>query len=215
MKNLLSLILSSGSIDFSGTANINFSAAHEGSGTFRFVKYTSDQIYDTCDSEQLTCDYRNSAYVSFIANSPENTILYNISGNAIDTKTALYTKFASGIYTLSGTYQDIKLGHSESGIGTVFIATSSSYSERDVYVGSGTLFTLSGRSESYSAQTPESTIILQLSGSAVTSVEFEYQLVGIGLFTINGSAITSETGSVYSGWFGSYISFWATYSSKY
>lgn len=104
----------------------------------------------------------------------------------------IYMNMLVGLYTLSGTYQDIKLTHSESGIGTIFITSTSLESDRDVYIGSGTLFGLSGGSESYSAQTPESTIILQISGSATTSIESDYPVVGIGLFTLSGSAITSE-----------------------
>lgn len=179
----------------SGSANVNFSPLYPASGTFRFVKYTSDQIYDTCDSVDATSDYLNSASVSFVANPPEDTILFNISGNAITSETALYTETSVGLYTLFGTYESSKLIRSESGIGTVFITSTSPQSETDVYVGTGTLFTLSGSSEVYSAQTPESTILLQISGSAVTSVEFEYSIAGIGLFSFNGSANTSEIAS--------------------
>ena len=182
----------SGLVNVSGSATVTSASAHLAIGTIRFVKYTSDQNYDTCDSVDITSDNLYSAKVIFVANPPEDTVLFNIDGNAITSKTTLYTKVAVGLYTLSGTYQNIKLTHSESGIGTVFITSTSSQSERDVYTGSGSLFALSGRSESYSAQTPESTVILQISGSAVTSLESDYSSVGIGLFTFNGSSITSK-----------------------
>lgn len=189
-EKLIKNYIGSGSASISGSATIRSTSSHLSVGTIRFAKYTSDQIYDTCDSVDITSDNLYSAKVSFVANPPEDTILFNIDGNAVTFETALYTETSVGLYTLSGTYQSVKLVHSESGIGTVFITPTSSESERDVYIGSGTLFTLSGRSESYSAQTPESTIILQISGSALTSLESEYSSVGIGLFTFTGSAVS-------------------------
>lgn len=187
-EKLIKNYIGSGSASINGSATVRSTASHLSTGTIRFAKYTSDQIYDTCDSVDITSDNLYSAKVSFVANPPEDTVLFDIDGNAVTFETALYTNVAVGLYTLSGTYQNLKLIHSESGIGTVFITSTSSKSERDVYIGSGSLFTLSGRSESYSAQTPESTIILQISGSAVTSVESDYSVVGIGLFTFSGSA---------------------------
>ena len=191
-EKLIKAYVGSGLVNTSGSATVRFTASHLASGTIRFAKYTSDQNYDTCDSVDITSDNLYSAKVSFVANPPEDTVLFDIDGNAITSETSLYTEISVGLYTLSGTYQSLKLAHSESGIGTVFITSTSSQSERDVYIGSGSLFALSGRSESYSAQTPESTVILQISGSALTSLESEYSVVGIGLFAFNGSAITSE-----------------------
>ena len=194
-EKLVKAYSGSGLVNISGSATVRFALSHLASGTIRFAKYTSDQNYDTCDSVDITSDNLYSAKVSFVANPPEDTVLFNIDGNAITSETALYTKVAVGLYTLSGTYQNIKLTHSESGIGTVFITSTSSQSELDVYIGSGSLFAVSGRSESYSAQTPESTVIFQISGSAVTSVESDYSSVGIGLFTFNASSITSKIAS--------------------
>jgi hypothetical protein len=194
-EKLVKAYSGSGLVNVNGSATVTSRPAHLASGTIRFVKYTSDQNYDTCDSVDITSDNLYSANVSFVVNPSENTILFDIDGNAITSETALYTKVAVGLYALSGTYQNIKLTHSESGIGAVFIAAASSQSERDVYIGSGGLFALSGRSESYSAQTPESTVILQISGSAITSLESDYSSVGIGIFTFNGSSITSKIAS--------------------
>lgn len=191
-EKLIKAYVGFGSATINGSATVRSTSSHLATGTIRFAKYTSDQNYDTCDSVDITSDNLYSAKVSFVANPPEDTVLFDINGNAVTSETALYTEISVGLYTLSGTYQNIKLTHSESGIGTIFITSTSSESERDVYVGSGTLFALSGRSESYSAQTPESTIILQISGSAVTSVESDYSTVGIGLFTFGGSGITLE-----------------------
>jgi hypothetical protein len=182
----------SGSIVATGSATTRVIPNYPARGSFRFVRHTVDNVYDTCDSQELTCDNQDSANVRFVANPVENTILFNINGIASTREIATYAYSGIGTHVISGSYQNIKIIHSESGIGSIFITQISSQSEGEVYIGSGSLFTLSGRSESYSAQTPESTIILQISGSATTSVEFEYSTVGIGLLTLNGTATTLE-----------------------
>jgi hypothetical protein len=192
-EKLVKSYVGSGSIEISSSAVVTSSPAYPASGIVRFENtHHVDNLYDTCDSVDITSDEQNSAYVSFTANPQETTVLFDIDGNAITSETALYTEFVVGLYTVSGTYQSVKLTHSESGIGTVFITETSSESERDVYIGSGNLFGLSGATEYYSAQTPESTILLQISGSATTSIESDYPVVGIGLFTFSGTGITSK-----------------------
>lgn len=181
-----------GSTNVIGSANVNFVPLYPANGFIRFVNYTSDQTYHTCDSIDFTSDYLNSADVSFVANSPETTALFNVNGSAITIGTALYNQVAVGLYTVFGTYQSIKFSRSESGVGTIFVTETSSESKRDAYVASGTLSALSGGSESYSPQTSGSTIILQISGSAITSIESDYSFVGIGSCILNGSAITSK-----------------------
>jgi hypothetical protein len=185
----------SGTIFISGASVERGTGSHVGSGTFRFVKHTCDQTYDTCDSDDIYSDEIGSARESFTANTPEDTVLFNIDGSATTAETALYTKVATGLFTLSGTFQDIKLTNSESGIGTIFLADASSSSERDVYVGSGSLFAISSSDSLYSANTPENTVILQISGSAITSVESDFFAVGVGLFNFNGSAVTKGISS--------------------
>ena len=185
----------SGTIFISGTATERDLESYSASGTFRFVKHTCDQTYDTCDSDDIYSDEIGSARESFTANTPEDTVLFNIDGSATTAETALYTKVATGLFALSGTFQDIKLTNSESGIGTIFLADASASSERDAYVGSGSLFAISSSDSLYSANTPENTVILQISGSAITSVESDFSAVGVGLFNFNGSAVTSEINS--------------------
>ena len=185
----------SGTIFISGTATERDLESYSASGTFRFVKHTCDQTYDTCDSDDIYSDEIGSARESFTANTPENTILFNISGDAAAAETALYTEITTGLFTLSGVVQDLKLTNSESGIGTIFLADASASSERDTYVGSGSLFAISSSDSLYSANTPENTVILQISGSAITSIESEFSAVGVGLFDFNGSAVTSEINS--------------------
>ena len=192
-EKLIKVYEGSGVIAVSDSAVVTSSPAHTAIGTIRFANtHHVDNLYDTCDSVDITSDSHDSAYVSFTVNPPEDTILFDIDGNAITSETALYTETSVGLYTLSGTYQDLKLTRSESGIGTIFVTDTTSDSEGDVYIGSGTLFGISGATEYYSIQTPESTVILQISGSAVTSIESDYSTVGIGLFAFNGSAIISE-----------------------
>jgi hypothetical protein len=181
-----------GSVTLNGSSSTFYVPNYPARGFFRFVHHNVDNDYDTCDNESITCDDQDSAYVSFTANPVKNTVLFDFDGSAFTSEIATYTGIGSGLYTLSGTYQNIKLTHSEYGIGTIFITQTSSQSEGDVYVGSGNLFTISGGSESYSTQTPESTILFQISGSATTFIESDYPVVGIGLFTLSGNAITSE-----------------------
>jgi hypothetical protein len=182
----------SGSTNLSGNSSTFFIPNYPARGLFRFVQHNVDNDYDTCDSEEITSDGQDSAYVSFTANPEENTILFEFNGSAITAESDLHEYVGFGLYTLFGTYQNIKLTHSESGIGTIFVTSTTLESESNVYSGSGSLFALSGKSESYSAQTPESTIILQIFGSATTSIESDYPVVGIGLFALGGTAITSE-----------------------
>lgn len=184
----------SGSATLSGSSGTLYVPNYPARGFFRFVHHNSDNNYDTCDNESITCDNQDSAYVSFTANPVENTVLFDFDGSAITAEIATYNVVGSGSYTLSGTYQDINLTHSEVGIGTIFITKTSPESEGNVYIGFGTFFVLSGGSEVYSAQTPESTILFQISAAASTFIELNYPIIGIGLFTFSGNAITSEIG---------------------
>ena len=207
----------SGSATFSGACTVDFTPAPDGSGninidgdaiestTADYVgsgevvignKPTVDTVRDTVDSDEITSDEQGSAHVSFVANPPEDTILFNVSGNADTSETALYTEIVTGLFTLSGTFQDLKLTNSESGIGTIFVTDSAAARERDTYIGSGSLFAISSSDSLYSAQTPENTVILQISGSAITSVESDFSAVGVGLFSFNGNAITADITSI-------------------
>ena len=182
----------------SGSASLNGSATttpvrnYSARGSIRFVTHNVDNDYDTCDSEEFTCDNQNSANVSFVANPVETTILFNIDGSASTREIASYEYGGIGTHTISGFVSNIKLTHSEVGLGTIFTISSSLEKEVDTYIGFGTLLTLSGSAEVYSAQTPESTILLTISGSATTRLESEYPVVGIGLINLNGTSITRK-----------------------
>ena len=181
-----------GSVSLTGDSTVFYVPNYPARGTFRFTRHNVDNDYDTCDNEDIVCDNQDSAHVSFTANPPENTVLLDLDGSAVTSEISVYTDIGVGLYTLSGTYNDIKLTYSEIGIGTVFISEISSERETNTYIGNGNLFTLSGSGESIGVIPPENTLLIQISGSATTSIELEYSIVGIGLFTVSGSAITSE-----------------------
>jgi hypothetical protein len=185
----------SGQATFASSAIQRYEPRNVGTGLLRFTTYLSDNLYDTCDSDDITSDNQISAFVSFVSNPPENTVLFNFDGNAVTSESDLYTEFTTGLYTLSGTYQNIQLTHSEFGIGTIFISEASVNNEGDVYVGSGRLTITSKSTDAYSAQTPESTAVVQVSGSALTYVEANYSTVGIGLFDFGGVSDTSQIAS--------------------
>jgi hypothetical protein len=86
------------------------------------------------------------------------------------------------------------------GIGTLFTFSDGSEINVNSYRGSGSLFAISGSSESKSSQTPENTILINISGTASTKLESEYSYSGIGTAYINGSAFTVfESDYPYSG----------------
>lgn len=185
----------SGSLNINGTSATFFTPSTPGRGLIRFVSHNVDNDYDTCDSEEFTCDNRDSAHVSFVANPVENTALFEIDGSASTSQTDLHEYVGVGLYEITGSFTDIKLSHVELGIGTIFLSSYVEDKEVDVYIGSGTIFGLSGSSESYSAQTTENTILLSISGSASTQVESDYPTVGIGLINFSGSSTTRKIGT--------------------
>ena len=187
--------IGSGSLTIGGTSNTFFTPSTPGRGLIRFVSHNIDNDYDTCDSEEFTCDNQDSAYVSFVANPVENTALFEIDGSASTSQTDLHEYVGVGLYGITGSFTDIKLSHAELGIGTIFLSSYVEDKEVDVYIGSGTIFGLSGSSESYSAQTPENTILLTISGSASTLVESDYPVVGVGLINFSGSSTTRKIGT--------------------
>ena len=180
-------------VDVFGTAAVSaYTPSISNTVLFKFTQHTSDVLYDSCDSEEFTCDYQDAANVVFVANPVEDTILFTLSGIASTKEITTYSYIGVGVESIFGSYQSVKFVSSEIGFGTIFIATSSGEKEGDTYNGSGSLFALSGKSESYSAQTPESTILISINGSATTKVESEYSVVGIGIFNISGTSSTKK-----------------------
>ena len=179
-------------LNVTGTANIRFRPSSPATGLLRFVRHDSDNNYDTCDQEELTCDNQDSANISFVSNPVENTVLFEFIGNANTGEITTYEYSSSGSYDLYGSYQDLKVIHVESGVGTLFVVSSSVEKVVDIYTGSGTLFNVSGAFESYSIKTLESIGIFNVSGSAFTQIQSIYTNVGIGLFTVSGFANTRK-----------------------
>jgi hypothetical protein len=179
-------------LNLTGTADINFTPNYPVTGLFRFVRHDSDNNYDTCDQEELTCDKQDSSNVSFVSNPVENTVLFEFIGNANTREIATYEYSSSGSYDLYGSYQELKVIRVASGVGTLFAVSSSVEKEVDIYTGSGTLFNVSGAFESYSIQTLESSGIFNVFGSAFTQIQSIYTNVGIGLFTVSGFADTRK-----------------------
>jgi hypothetical protein len=201
----------SGSITLSGSSVVSPSLRHIGSGAIRFVpRFRTDDDYITCDSDSsdlftspivsVTCDREDDALVSFVANPPENTVLFNISGNATTRTTSLYQYIGIGNVRLGNGYSDLKATFANIGSGVITLSAISKDRETYAYSGSGSINTLSGSSEVISAQTPENTILLQISGQASTKVEFEYSYSGIGNITLSGfSSERTEINEVGSG----------------
>jgi len=187
----------SGSAIISGSATTRIVPNYPARGIFRFATSTVDNIYDTCDDQELTCDKQDSASVSFVVNPVENTVLFNIGGIASTRELATYENIGIGTHIISGSVSNIKLTYSKVGLGTIFTISSSLNNEVDTHIGFGTLLTLSGSAEVYSAQTPESTILLSIGGSSITRIELDYSVVGIGIINIHGTGsitkITSYT----------------------
>lgn len=181
-----------GSVLISGVSSTFFIPKYDGAGTFRFVSYLCDNTYDTCDDDNITTDYGSSADIAFIANPPEDTVLYDILGSAETAETSLSVFVGVGIGNISGSVSDIKLTSVEVGGGTLLTISSVVESESNSYVGSGSISFSSGGEESISAQTPESTVTFNILGSSDTRIESEYTAVGIGLFNFSDSASTAQ-----------------------
>jgi hypothetical protein len=182
----------SGSLSLNGSARTIEVPNYPSAGVIRFVTHTVDNIYDTCDNEEIVSDYQNSANIRFVANPVENDILFEIGGISSTRVISTYQYAGLETYVLSGYFDNLRLTHSEVGVGTIFTISSGFESESEVYVGFGNLFGFSGSSQSYSTQIPESTILLNISGFAESYLESQYSVVGIGQFQFFGSADTEK-----------------------
>jgi hypothetical protein len=181
-----------GSITLNGSARSIEIPNYPSRGLIRFVNHGVDNDYDTCDNQELTCDNQYSAQISFVVNTPENTILFEFGGVASTKEIATYEYDETISYIISGSYEKVSLTYSEIGLGTIFTPASSLEQNVITYVGSGNFSTLSGSSESYSTEVLTSTILIQIGGSADIRIELEYSVVGIGLVNIGGNSITRK-----------------------
>lgn len=140
----------SGDISISGTKDISFAKApYAGSGTLVAFKGASE---------------------SFVANVPEETVLFRFTGNVTEKHTERF--IGSGSETISGSATE---RHTES------------------YVGKGTETISGSATTSFIAQTPENVILFRISGAAKTNFTTRYN--GSGRETIFGYITERQTDS--------------------
>jgi hypothetical protein len=181
----------SGQATFGSAAVTIFEPRVFGVGLFKFTTHLSDNLYDTCDSLDITCDYQDSALVKFVANPSETTILFNLSGSALTKEIQVYTSSGSGIVGISGS-SVLKKTKSFVGIGTLSITSTTVEKDIDSYVGSGSITILSGSAKSRVSVPQKSTILLSISGTSSTKVSKLKRYSGIGTAYFNGSASTKK-----------------------
>jgi len=179
----------SGQATFSSAAVPIFEPRVFGTGLIRFATYLSDSLYDTCDSTDLTADYQISAFVKFVSNPPENTVLYNFNGSASTTEIQVYTYSGFGSVGISGSHISSKT-KSVVGIGTLSITSTAVKKDIDSYVGSGSIAILSGSAESKVSVISQSTVLFSISGVSSTRTFNVKTYSGVGTAYFSGSAST-------------------------
>jgi hypothetical protein len=188
-----------GQLNIGSSARTIFEPRVLGTGLFRFVTHVTDNLYDTCDSLDITCDYEHSASFRLVSNPPENTILFNISGSAVTKEIAVYIYNGSGTVGISGSVV-LRKTKSFVGIGTLTISSISTKNVIRSYVGSGSITVLSGAAKSKTFKPPISTTLFVFSGSASTRTFKVKRYTGIGTAYFSGSASTKKLSrSSYSG----------------
>ena len=177
-----------GSIVISGSAKIKVGSTAPTTGLIKFITHTSDNAYDTVDSI-VSVDYVNAAKVKFVANPPENTELFTISGSAITSKRSIrsYVGVAATI-RLSGSATNIKKTKSYVGIGTIFEISSGRYKDISSYKGSGSITILSGSAKSLIKKPVNNTVLYNISGISSTKINHIVKISGIGTGHFGGSA---------------------------
>ena len=191
----------SGSVTVSGSAITRSIPNYPARGLFRFATHTVDNDYDTCDSQQFTCDNQYSANVKFVANPPENTQLFVISGNGITSKTISRSYVGiAGTIILSGSATNIKKSKPYIGIGTIFEISSGTTKRIQSIQGSGSITILSGSAKSLTKKPATTSVLYTIFGSAITSKRISRSYVGIGTETIAGISSTRKLSRIsYSG----------------
>ena len=195
----------SGSVGISGTFSIVTTRTFQsiGNGLLRFKKYVSDDIYGTCDSLDITCDYQDTGYVKFISNPPESIQIFTVYGSANTRKSSRYTYSGSGRITISGSVAT-KKSKSISGSGNVVFSSRSTNKDVHAYKAIGSIAVLSGSAKSLTKKPISSTVLYTVSGIASTKINHIIRVSGIGTGYFNGSANTkvlsrpsySGTGSI-------------------
>jgi len=183
-----------GTVSIQGSAKIVVESTAITTGLFKFITHTADNVYDTVDSP-VSVDYVDAARVKFIANPPENTQLFTISGSAITSKrvSRSYVGIAGSI-AISGSATNIKRRRSYAGIGTIFEISSGLYKDTNSYKGSGSIALLSGSAKSVTKKPVTTSVLYNLSGISSTRINHIVRISGIGTIAIGKlSAITKKT----------------------
>jgi hypothetical protein len=181
---------------------VTFTSSISGQGTIRFKTHLVDNTYDTCDSEDITCDYENSASIRFVANPPESTQLFNVFGFANTNQIHTNEYIGLGNIQISESIGRIRKINSYVGVGTIFELSASQVYDVDSYVGKGTLFALSGSTESklYSSTSINNSVLFVVSGSSKVAFNKEYPYFGITTTNLYGNAESRiKKSSIYSG----------------
>lgn len=168
-------------LTLSGNSTSELVKSYRGNGLFRFVNYNCDNDYDTCDSDYIFSDYVDTAKVSFVANPPENTQLFEVQGSGFTSVSTLqvYSGFAS--VGISGNVSNIHSVKDYVGFGTVYTSRFAT-DEKQIYayLGIGTISTLSGVSESAIFEYPTGTVLFEIQGTSTTKVHNVYTYSGSG-----------------------------------
>ena len=179
----------SGQITLSGESENQWVPNYPGGGLFRI-----GESEPTCDSGNISCDSQDESDNSFTRQTSglTETALIQISDAAATAEEDLFVFEASGTITLSsagetkvlrGFAQDSTVDITLSGIGAEAYA-------RTTYQGSGSLRKLSGSAERVKWAPVGGVVLVDIDGSATTSLESDYPYVGIGQISLSGSSST-------------------------
>ena len=176
-----------GTISINGSAKTSRPGKFVASGLIRFVTHRVDNLYDTVDSVNVGSDYLNDAKVIFVANPPENTELFTISGSAITSKrvSRSYVGIA-GTFRFSGSATNIKKSKSYAGIGTIFEISSGTTKRIESVKGSGSIAILSGSAKSFTKRPTTTSVLYTISGIASTKINHIVRVSGIGTIRLSG-----------------------------
>jgi hypothetical protein len=205
--------IGSGSATISGAySDLKFTSAWNGSGTFT-VTGTADESYTRSNYDGSGSLFTASGSAeAFVANPPENTFLYEITGAYSDLKATSVEIGTGSLFTDVSGVASVTFNPPED---TVLFAITGAYSDlkaTSVEIGTGSLFTASGAAEATGSNPPENTFLFEVSGALVESttniisgsgsatisgaysdLKFTSAWNGSGTIIISGSAIESQT----------------------
>ena len=178
-------------ITLNGEARVTFNVVVPTDGVFVVESYfVDDDRHKTCDNDDLTVDREDNGLVAFAPQIPETTVLYQIFGDAFTATDAEYVDSGIGTISIVGS-SSIRKTNATKSDGILLSLSAGGVAIGPQYVGVGSLFTLSGSSESFAAKNSETTLILSLIGDAITKVSSSF--VGIGSYNITGSSTSRTT----------------------